>query len=52
MRANIVRDMIEVGLGDIKELTIKEVLWLKHIFDLTDSEATYVFLGGAEYENV
>lgn len=52
MRANIVRTIIETGMGDIKQLTIGEVLALKSIFDLTNSEASYVFLGGMNCENV
>lgn len=50
--ANIVKDMIQNGLGDIKQLTIGEVLALKAMFELTNSEATTVFLGGINCENV
>lgn len=52
LRANVVRDIIEIGLGDIKELTIGEVLLLKNVFGLSDTEATYVFLGGMTCENL
>ena len=52
LRANIVRDMIKLGLGDIDKLTIGEALMLKNIFDLTDSEAADVFLGGMKCENI
>lgn len=52
MRANIVRDIITIGLGDITKLTIGEVLMLKTIFGLSNTEATDVFLGGMGCENV
>ena len=52
MRANIVRAIIETGLGDIRQLTIGEVLALKSIFELSNSEATSVFLGGTNCENI
>ena len=52
MRAKIVRDIIKTGLGDITKLTIGEALMLKAIFELSDSEATDVFLGGMNCENV
>ena len=52
LRANIVKAMIEIGLGDINNLTIGEVLMLKNIFGLSNSEATDVFLGGMSCENV
>ena len=47
MRANIIKDMI-----DVTELTIGEVLLLKRVLGLTDSEAIEVFLGGVAYENI
>lgn len=50
--ANNVKDLIQNGLGDIKQLTIGEVLALKAIFNLTNSEAVAVFLGGINCENV
>ena len=52
LRANIIKDIIETGLGDINQLTIGEVLMLKIIFGLTNSEATDVFLGGMNCENL
>ena len=52
MRANIVKAIIETGLGDISHLTIGEALMLKSIFELSNSEATAVFLGGTSRENV
>ena len=52
MRANVIKDIIENGVGDISTLTIGEVLALKHIFDLTNSEAIHVFLGGVNCENI
>lgn len=52
MRANAVRNIIEKGLGDINQLTIGEALVLKSIFELSNSEATAVFLGGMNCENV
>ena len=52
MRANMMKDIIESGVGDISELTIGEVLALKNIFDLTNPEAIDVFLGGTNCENV
>ena len=52
MRANVVRDIITNGLGDVTELTIGEVLALKIIFGLSNSEATDVFLGGMDCENI
>ena len=52
MRANVIKDMITTGLGDISELTIGEVLTLKTIFGLSDSEAIHIFLGGARRENI
>ena len=52
MRASIVKDMIQDGLGDINQLTIGEALMLKNIFGLSNSEATAVFLGGMNCENV
>lgn len=52
LRANVVRDIITNGLGDVTELTIGEVLALKIIFGLSNSEATDVFLGGMDCENV
>lgn len=52
MRANVVKNMIETGLGDINKLTIGEALMLKIIFGLSNSEATDVFLGGMKHENV
>ena len=52
LRANIVKYMIQDSLGDIKQLTIGEVLALKSIFDLTNSEASAVFLGGTSDENI
>ena len=52
MRANIVKEMIESGLGDIKQLTIEEVFVLKDIFGLTNAEAIEVFLGGMCCENL
>ena len=52
LRANVVRAIIENGLGDINQLTIGEVLMLKTIFGLSNSEATYVFLGGRTCENI
>lgn len=52
MRANIIKDMLITGLGDIRNLTIGEVLALKTVFDLTDSEAIHIFLGGTNRENV
>jgi hypothetical protein len=50
--ANVVKSMIENGLGDIKQLTIGEALMLKIVFGLSNSEATNVFLGGAVSENI
>lgn len=50
--ANIVKNIIQNGLGDIKQLTIGEVLALKAIFELSNSEAIAVFLGGINCENV
>ena len=52
MRANMMKDIIESGVGDISKLTIGEVLALKAIFDLSNSEATAVFLGGMNRENI
>lgn len=52
MRANIVKVMIQNGLGDINQLTIGEALMLKNVFGLSNSEATDVFLGGTNCENV
>lgn len=52
LRANVVKIMIETGLGDINKLTIGEALMLKNIFGLSNSEATDVFLGGINCENV
>lgn len=52
LRANMMKDIIESGVGDISELTIGEVLALKSIFDLTNHEAIDVFLGGTRCENV
>lgn len=52
MRANMMKDIIENGVGDIDSLTIGEALALKNIFDLTNSEAIYVFLGGMSRENI
>lgn len=43
LRANVVRDIIEKGLGDINQITIGEALVLKSIFELSNSEATAVF---------
>ena len=50
--ANILREMIQAGLGDISKLTIGETLMLKSILGLSDSEATAIFLGGANCENL
>ena len=50
--ANIVKDMIQNGLGDINHLTIGEALMLKAAFGLTNCEATAVFLGGTNCENI
>lgn len=47
MYANIVKDIIKNGLGDISQITIGDALMLKTIFGLSNSEATDVFLGGA-----
>ena len=52
MRANMMKDIIESGVGDISNLTIGEVLALKTIFDLTNPEAIHVFLGGMSRENI
>ena len=52
MYANNVKNMIQTSFGDIKQLTIGEVLALKALFDLSNSEATAVFLGGINCENV
>ena len=52
MRANMMKDIIESGVDDISQLTIGEALTLKNIFDLTNYEAVYVFLGGTNRENV
>ena len=52
LRANMMKDIIENGVGDIDSLTIGEALALKNIFDLTNSEAIYVFLGGMSRENI
>lgn len=50
--ANMVKNMIQCGFGDITQLTIGEALMLKNIFGLSNSEATDVFLGGMNYENI
>lgn len=47
MRAKILKELI-----DISKLTIGDALLLKHIFGLSDSEATAVFLGGMERGNI
>ena len=52
MYANVVKNMIQYGLGDITQLTIGEALMLKTIFGLSNSEATDVFLGGMDCENI
>ena len=52
LRANIVKNIIQEGLGDVNQLTIAEALMLKTIFGLSNSEATYVFLGGIKRENI
>ena len=44
--------MIQNGLGDINHLTIGEALMLKAAFGLTNCEATAVFLGGTNCENI
>ena len=36
----------------VNKLTIREVLLLKSILGLTDSEAAVMFLGGIKYENI
>ena len=48
----MIKDMIENGVGDVSKLTIGEVLALKNIFNLTNPEAIYVFLGGMSSENI
>ena len=52
MRANMMKDIIEAGVGSIKQLTIGEALMLKSIFGLSNSEATVVFLGGVKRDNI
>ena len=52
LRANIIKDIIEAGLGNIEQLTIGEALALKQIFGLSNIEATHVFLGGTNNENI
>ena len=52
MRANMMKDIITSGVEDIDNLTIGEVLKLKTIFGLSNSEAIYVFLGGMRCENL
>lgn len=52
MYANVVKNMIQNGLGDITQLTIGEALMLKTIFGLSNAEATDVFLGGMTCENI
>ena len=52
MRANMMKDIIESGVGDISKLTVGEALTLKIIFNLSNSEAIYVFLGGTICENI
>ena len=47
LRAKILKELI-----DISKLTIGDALLLKHIFGLSDSEATAVFLGGMERGNI
>lgn len=37
---------------DMRQLTIGDALLLKHIFNLSDAEATVIFLGGLKHENV
>ena len=47
LRANILKNLI-----DVSKLTIGDALLLKHIFGLSDSEATAIFLGGMKRENI
>ena len=47
LRANRLKDAI-----DVSKLTIGDALLLKHIFGLSDSEATAIFLGGLRRENI
>lgn len=47
LRANKLKEVV-----DVSKLTIGEVLLLKHILGLSNSEATAIFLGGMTRENV
>lgn len=47
LRANILKNLI-----DISELTIGDALLLKHILGLSDAEATAIFLGGVNREDI
>lgn len=47
MRANGLEDVL-----NLTELTIGDALLLKHIFGLSDAEATAIFLGGMTREDI
>ena len=47
LRASRLKDV-----RNLNELTIGEALLLKHIFDLSDSEAVAIFFGGKKLEDI
>lgn len=52
MYANKISDLILEKLKNIQDLTIGEALLLKSILGLTNAEATAIFLGGINNENI
>ena len=43
---------MDANIFDVKNLTIKEVLQIKHVFGLTDAEAIVIFFGGINHGNL